>query len=107
MHSSTDGVLVRDVIIDSDGIHGRLSQPTRDLVLNRNAELRKNKDALNKLESMGWELSIPTADYYALRKRYPDLASKDGLTRTLAWKRFMGCRECDPYRVRDRDHHST
>lgn len=100
----TDGVLIRHTVFDSqDGTaHGRLLQPSRDLILQRNQELRKNPDAIRKLESMGWELSIPEADYYNLRKKYPDLASPDGMVRTLAWKSFLASAESVPYRVRDR-----
>ena len=99
----TDGTLIRETILDTDGKgYGRLIQPTRNLVLERNQELRKNPDAIRKLESMGWELSIPLSDYHNLRKKYPDLASPDGLVRSLAWKQFIGSAESVPYRVRDR-----
>jgi hypothetical protein len=99
---TTDGVLIREVIADADGIHGRLIQPTRDLVLQRNQELRKNPDALRKLEAMAWALSIPEVDYYHLRNKYPELKSPDALVRSLAWKAFIASAESVPYRVRDR-----
>jgi len=51
------------------------------------------------MQSMGWELSIPLVDYYALRTKYPDLKSTDPLTRTLAWKKFLGSAESLPYKV--------
>jgi len=96
---STDGVLVRENIIEDGVMHGRLLQPTRAMVLDRNAELRKNPGALRPMQSMGWELSIPLVDYYALRTKYPDLKSTDPLTRTLAWKKFLGSAESLPYKV--------
>ena len=97
---ATDGVLVRETVWDGDKAHGRLLQPTRNLILERNQELRKNPDAIKKLQAMGWALSIPEADYYALRARNPDLASDCAQTRTAAWKKFIASDESLPYRVR-------
>ena len=77
-------------------------QASRDLILGRNAELRKNPDAISDLTFAGLELQIPLLDLAILRKKYPDLNSPDGKTRTDAWRRFFGSSESDPYRVRDR-----
>lgn len=96
----TDGVVIRENVIDDGKLYGRLVQPSRNVILDRNAELRKNPDALRPMQSMGLELTIPVADYYALKKKYPDLSSPDGLTRTLAWKKFLGTAEAIPYKVR-------
>lgn len=97
----TDGVMVRETVFDTDGTaHGRLSQPSAGLILARNQELRKNPEAIRPLQSMGWALSIPEADYYNLRRLNPDLAAPCALTRTVAWKKFIASPESLPYRVR-------
>ena len=77
-------------------------QPSRDLILNRNAELRKNPDAIDDLTFAGLELTIPLVDLAILRKKYPGLNAMDGQERTDAWRRFFGSSEADPYRIRDR-----
>ena len=77
-------------------------QPSSDSILERNAELRKNPDAIDDLTFAGLELVIPLVDLARLRKKYPALNALDGKERTDAWRRFFGSREADPYRVRDR-----
>ena len=99
----TDGTLIRHTHLDSDGMaYGELLQPGRQAILERNAELRKNPDALQHLESMGLELTIPEVDYYILQQKYPELKSSCATTRSLAWAKFMRSSESDPYRVRPR-----
>lgn len=98
----TDGVLIRETVMDGTQLHGRLHQPTRALILDRNQELRKNPDAVNHMQHAGLELTIPLADYYALQRKYPLLKSVDAFSRTMEWKRLMGTDELDAYRVRDR-----
>ena len=99
--SHSDGVLRRDLVIDGDMAYGRLVQPGRNDLMNTLAEMRKaDPSILRKMESMGWELSIPFEDYHQLVKKYPDLKAPHALTRTLAWKKFMGSAESAPYKVR-------
>ena len=65
------------------------------------AELRKNPDALRKLEAMQWALSIPVDEYPILLKLRPDLAHPDNYTRQLAWKLYIASDASIPYRVRE------
>lgn len=101
---STDGTLVRRTVFSGDGMaHGVLMQPDRLAILARNAELRKNPQAL-KNENIGVqvELTIPEVDLYYLKKALPDLDSPDALTRSIAWKKFMASPDADIYRIRER-----
>ena len=100
--SKTDGTLVRRIVEHCDGLYSTLFQPSRKMILERNAELRKNPGALNNMEMMGLELTMPEEDYWTLVRKYPDLKSSDPTVRTVAWRNFMGSREADPYRVRER-----
>jgi hypothetical protein len=45
-------------------------------------------------------LSIPELDYYVLLHRFPDLASPDGKTKDVAWKKFARDAASLPYRVK-------
>lgn len=98
----TDGTMIREVIFEKDAVHGLLTQDARSrkMILERNLRLRNEPGALRHLDHMGLELTIPEEDYYNLIKKYPDLNSKDHLTQSLAWKKFMGTAEAVPYRVR-------
>lgn len=100
----TDGIMEREIIFDGDQVHGLLTQnkQSRQLILERNLRLRNEPGALNHMGFMGLELTIPQEDYYNLLKKYPDLNSRDSLTHSLAWKKFMGSAESVPYRVRAR-----
>ena len=97
-----DGELLGNWRIVDGQLVRTLTQPREDLILEANQELRKSPDALRPLSFMGWELSIPELNYYALVKKYPELGVPDHDTRFRAWKKFLGTSEADPYRVRDR-----
>jgi len=90
----TDGVLVsRFHESKHEGVSGRtyhtLDQPSRKLILERNAELRKNKGALRDL-SFGRQLaSIPTLDYYALQKKFPKLRAASAKDRSEEMMRVL------------------
>jgi hypothetical protein len=85
----------------SEGVlYRELSQPSRDLILQRNAELRKQPGALRDLSFGRLALTIPLEDLDALRAKYPDLASRDAGIRSAAWKRFIASAESKPYRVK-------
>lgn len=77
-------------------------QPSQDIILDFNAELRKNKGALRHLSFAGLELNIPEIDFYVLLKKYPDLGCPDAEIKTKAWRKFIGTSESDKFRVRDR-----
>lgn len=76
-----------------EGDNGRtyhtLDQPSRKLILERNAELRKNKGALKDL-SFGRQLaSIPYLDYYAMKQKHPRLNSPDAKDRSDEMMRLL------------------
>ena len=87
---------------EGDTLVRRQIQPARDSILEFNQELRKNEGALQHLSFAGAELNIPDLDLIRLQKKYPELNSPHGETRTRAWLKFMGSAEADPYRLRDR-----
>ena len=96
----TDGVLERHIEVDSNGLaRSCILQPTRNLILNRNAELRKNPGAIKPLSFMGLELTIPLEDWHDLKSKYPDLGSSDTETQQKAFNKFLSSREADIYRV--------
>lgn len=100
----TDGALVRQNKIDSNGVlHGRLLQPERLEILRRNAELRRNPDALKSAKDlpMTTALCIPELDLIIIKKAIPALTSSDKLERELAWAEFIKSPLSEPYRVRD------
>ena len=88
-------------MISAGKLFRRQTQPNRELLLERNAKLRR-EGGLADLTFAGLELRIPEIDYYQLRKKYPDLNAPDGEIRTKAWRRFAASSEADPYRIRDR-----
>ena len=69
-----------------------------DLQIKINSEVRKN--ALRKLETMEWALTIPPADYQVLMLLLPELQSKDAQVRDQAWRAFIKSDLSEPYRVR-------
>ena len=80
-------------------LYRRLSQPSRALILERNARLRAKPGSLRDLTFARLGLTIPLEDYHDLRLKYPDLASRDAQIRTAAWLRFIRSGESEPYRV--------
>lgn len=45
------------------------------------------------------ELCIPELELRNLKRRYPDLASKDREIKVKAWKKFLGTAEAKPWKV--------
>lgn len=76
-------------------------QPNRELLLERNAKLRR-EGGLANLTFAEHALRIPEIDYYQLKDRHPELASMDPEIRTRAWRAFVASSEADPYRTKDR-----
>ncbi len=97
-----DGVLVTQLrhCPHEDRLYRNFVQPDRPLILQRNANLRKNPSALNDLSFGRQELSIPTVDYEALKKKYPVLVQGSNAERTAFYQRFIKSSESLPYRVR-------
>ena len=103
---TSDGVLEKHVELAPDGtLTARLVQPTRKLILDGLAELRKNPHALkphNKTDmGMGLEYTMPKADYYTmiagLRKMHPGMDNKQLNEQITKWLRANG----HMYKVRD------
>ena len=92
----------RRVIEDQGGgkYVSQLQQPSRGLILERNAELRKNPGAIRNGQAMGLEYSIPTADYFTIMKRIravnPGAKARDMSALLRSWlERYGHC-----YKVR-------
>lgn len=69
-----------------------------DLQITINQEIKKHK--LRKLQTMGWELSIPPADFKMIEMMIPALSSADAQERNAAWRDFIASELSEPYRVR-------
>ena len=102
MLAEFDGVLFSSWRFEGAQLVRKQTQPSRELILDHNAELKKNPGALQNLSFAGLELNIPVLDLIVLQKKYPALGSSIGQERKAAWLKFMGSSESDPYRVRDR-----
>lgn len=83
-----------------DRLYVKRSQPDRHLILQRNAELRKNPGVLTDLSFGRYHLSIPLEDYEVLKVRYPVLVRGSNAERTAFYKKFIRSVESVPYRVR-------
>jgi len=77
----------------------RLSQPSRQLILDRNATLRQIPGAVRDLSFGRLALTIPLEDLETIRDKYPDLRSKDPEIKRRAWHAFIASSESLPYRV--------
>ena len=88
--------------MEGDNLVRRMQQETKP-ILEHNSEVRKNPNALRSLEWGALALNIPELHYWRLVKKYPDLKSVHGPTKTAAWKKFLNSSESDPYRYHDRN----
>ena len=96
----SDGVLERHIELDSNGLaRSCILQPSRNLILNRNAELRKNPGVIKPLSFMGLAVTIPLEDWHDLKAKYPDLGSSDHDTQQAAFSKFLSSSEANIYRV--------
>jgi hypothetical protein len=77
-------------------------QASRPLILDTVQEIRKAEPMADRPGLGRWALSVPLIDWMALKRKYPDLASKDSEIRSKAWGRFMLSDESKPYRMRDK-----
>jgi hypothetical protein len=62
-------------------------------------ELRKNPDAVNQKGEIRLQLSIPEADYFILKIKYPILQDGSSAEKQRFWKWFVKQSESRPYRV--------
>ena len=82
-----------------DRLYVKRSQPDRDLILHRNAELQKNPGVITDFSFGRYHLSIPLEDYEVLKKKYPILVNGSNAERTAFYKRFIRSSESRIYRV--------
>lgn len=71
----------------------------RAAILDQNAKLRAEPEALRSADWGRWALRIPQDDYDELVKLYPQLQSSDSRVKHEAWKHFMALDVSIPYRV--------
>lgn len=94
------------VRLSVDAVRGTLSrelvQPSRPLILDTLAEMRKAEPMADRQGLGRWALSIPFEDWVRLREKYPELATNDPATRTRFYRRFIASEESRPFRVRER-----
>jgi hypothetical protein len=75
-------------------------QAGRELILERNAALRREEGTLRDLTFARQIASIPLDDWAVLIAKYPDLDSRDAATKRRALVAFLQSPEGEPYRVR-------
>ena len=95
-----DGVLKNTIHTSREGYTGVLTQPSRNLILERNKELQKNEGAIRDLSFGRQVASIPIIDYLALQKKYPKLRSKDGREKKAEMVRILQLPENKKFLVR-------
>jgi hypothetical protein len=95
-----DSGLFLDRYHEEDGrVHRVREQRGRQQILDSNARLRREPEALRNPDGMRWALQIPDDDLDLLVRANPDLASNDRQIHHEAWKRFMASDVSIPYRV--------
>jgi len=97
IYRASDGVLLREVYAECGGVTGRLSQPGREAILEKNARAqieRPNRD----LTFGRMVLNIPFLDRHVLRTTHPELDAPDKEIRTAAWVKFIASSESRPFR---------
>jgi len=76
-------------------------QPERDAIMAETQAIRTHDTPPDDLSFGRWCLRIPELDLMLLKRKYPELDSKDGQIKTQAWKKFLSSSESKPYRVQD------
>lgn len=91
---------VNEVRFDSDGTayHRRL-QHDRKQIMERNAELRKNKGAIRNVEGMRLAADIPNADIQMLDAFFPGIANPGHPDYKWQMRRFLQSPASAPYKV--------
>ncbi len=96
-----DGLIRHDLSIDQDRSGFKLHRlDTQDCapILDHNNEVMAQGGS--RTGSFGKvELCIPELELYNLKKRYPDLESKDKEIRVKAWKKYIATAEARPWKV--------
>lgn len=69
-------------------IYTKRTQPTEDIILNRNQRLRIEKP-LRDLSFGRHVACVPFNEYMILKEKFPELASKDAELKTKAWAKIL------------------
>ena len=103
------GVLKSEFIMDNDGVlTHKLTQPTEDLILARNAELRKNRGAIRDLgEQSGGAFgrqvaSIPMNLFHWAVKNGYDLNNRDSEIAGKEMMRFLQSEKGKPCLIQEK-----
>lgn len=99
---SYDGVFKSLIRTEGNKITRILTQPTEEIILERNNELRKNKGALRDLSFGRQVASIPLNDFEMLRRKYPDLTEGDAEQRQNRLTKILSSSEGRKYLVQDK-----
>lgn len=94
--NSIDGLFKSEFIEHGTELAHKLTQPTEDIILERNKRLRNNPGAINDLGKGNeggtwgrWVASIPELNYYAAIKAGYELNAKDPKRRQAEMTRFL------------------
>ena len=90
-HQSSDGKLTRV-----------LSQPSEEIILNRNKELRKNPGAIKDLSFGRMVGSIPLNDWEMLCRKYPALTRGDSKQMQAQLMKILNSEEGKKYLVQEK-----
>jgi hypothetical protein len=96
-----DGVFQSEVKIEGDEVVRLLTQPSADIILERNNELRKNKGALRDMSFGRQVASIPLNEFEMLKRKYPDLVDGDAQQRQMRLMKILNSSEGRKYLVQD------
>lgn len=92
---------VTEVHTDGTKLHSRSKQANYSAIMERNAELRKSKDAVKDL---GWgrlALDVPVTDMKTINAMFPGAMDTTHPDHKAALRRFIASPAADPYRVSD------
>ena len=95
-----DGV-GREYVVEGDTIHHRLTQSNRQAILEKNNEMRKNKDALKTTQWGRLAMDIPVSDLPMLDKFFPGIASAAHPDHQWQMRRLLESPAGIPYRLQD------
>jgi hypothetical protein len=104
LHKSSDEVFTNTLVQNGpDEVVGLLQQPSDEIILERNKQLRNNPGAQRDLTFGRQITSIPMIDWLVLKKKYPKIADySDPVGRSAEIMRIMRLPENRKYLVRDK-----
>ena len=87
---------------EGDKLIRTLHQPTNNIILERNNELRKNPGAQKDLTFGRQVANIPFEEYEMLRRKYPDLIHGDSEQRQNRLMKILASSEGRKYLTQDK-----